>query len=160
MNLEKLMAFCAKLPAPILARPIITRTADHGLTLTLQVAGLMVTLTENGKPHLFWSVDAVRSTLQSMRNIETSWLVTETERGKQPVGDMAMQLADSLAQLRTLLQPSDACAPDDAARERIDVISVAINSLLDSYRDVTATFYDHAGARGSNGQARLNAKIR
>lgn len=79
MNLDRdeLYGFCDNLPAPIIARPVVTATRGGGLTLALEYPGSLVTLTENGKPCKFRSVDEVMFELDGAPHVDTSRLVIE-----------------------------------------------------------------------------------
>lgn len=80
MNLDRneLDSFCDHLPEPIIARPVMTPTRGRGMTLSLEYQGQRVTLTENGKPCKFRSVDAVMFELDGVPHVDTSRLVIET----------------------------------------------------------------------------------
>ncbi len=82
MNLERqeLYSFCDLLPAPIIAQPVITATRGRGLSLALEYQGQRVTLTEDGKPCTFCSVDAVMFELDGAPNVDTARLVIETAK--------------------------------------------------------------------------------
>lgn len=79
MNLERgeLYSFCDNLPAPIIARPIVTPARGRGMTLSLEYEGQRVTLTEGGKPCRFRSVDAVMFELDGAPHVDTSRLLVE-----------------------------------------------------------------------------------
>lgn len=79
MNLDRqeLYSFCDLLPAPIIARPVVTATRGRGLTLALEYQGQRITLTEGGKPCKFRSVDAVMFELDGAPNVDTDRLVIE-----------------------------------------------------------------------------------
>lgn len=82
MNLERqeLYSFCDLLPAPIIAQPVITAARGRGLSLALEYQGQRVTLTEDGKPCKFCSVDAVMFELDGAPNVDTARLVIETAK--------------------------------------------------------------------------------
>lgn len=75
---QNLYDFCDKLPEPVLARPIVTATRGRGLTLALAIPGGRVTLTEDGKPYKFCSIDEIMFELDGTPNLDTSGLVIET----------------------------------------------------------------------------------
>ena len=81
MNLERrdLYDFCDLLPEPIIARPVVTPARGRGMALSLDCGGQRVTLTNNGRPCKFASLDAVMFELDGAPNVDTDRLVIEAE---------------------------------------------------------------------------------
>jgi hypothetical protein len=77
LDRDELYHFCDLLPEPIIARPVVTPTRERGMILSLEFEGQRVTLTENGKPYKFRSLDAVMFELDGADNVDTTRLVVE-----------------------------------------------------------------------------------
>lgn len=76
MTLERreLYAFCEALPEPIIARPVVLASRGRGMALALDCDGQRVTLTDNGLPCNFSSIDAILYELDGTSNVDTSRL--------------------------------------------------------------------------------------
>ncbi len=75
---RELDSFCDGLPEPIIASPVVLASRGRGLLLALDYPGAPVTLTEDGKPCRFRSVDDVIFELDGIPNVDASRLVVET----------------------------------------------------------------------------------
>jgi hypothetical protein len=80
INRETLYEFCDLLPAPVMARPVLTATRGRGFILSLECGNDRVTLAENGQPCNFSSIDAVMFELDGAPNVDTSSLVIDAGR--------------------------------------------------------------------------------
>lgn len=76
MTLERreLDAFCDALPEPIIARPVALASRGRGMALALDCDGQRVTLTDNGQPCNFSTIDAILFELDGAPNVDTSRL--------------------------------------------------------------------------------------
>ena len=71
---RELYAYCENLPAPIIARPVVIASLGRGMALALDCDGQRVTLTDNGQPCNFSTIDAILFELDGAPNVDTSLL--------------------------------------------------------------------------------------
>lgn len=71
---RELYAYCENLPAPIIARPVVIASLGRGMALALDCDGQRVTLTDNGQPCNFSSIDAILYELDGTSNVDKSRL--------------------------------------------------------------------------------------
>lgn len=79
----ELWKFCDTLPEPINARPVVLPMLGRGLFLALDCDGRRLTLTEQGQPWHFASLDEIIRELEDAPNVDLSGLAVDlsTYRG-------------------------------------------------------------------------------
>mgnify|MGYP003596379516 CR=1 FL=1 len=72
-----LWTFCDTLPEPINARPVVLPMLGRGLFLALDCDGRRLTLTEQGQPWHFASLDEILRELEDAPNVDLSGLAVD-----------------------------------------------------------------------------------
>jgi hypothetical protein len=78
-NIERaeLWKFCDNLPEPINARPVVLPMLGRGLFLALDCDGRRLTLTEQGQPWHYSSIDEIIRELEDAPNVDLPGLAVD-----------------------------------------------------------------------------------